>query len=200
MQAPTIRFVRGYYYVSTGVSLARRTDHWRPSFAHLTPVDGLSPQGSIVWLARTRNLRDWECPAGAWNRSHPANILIRPSPRDARVSPLAGFPADFRRQGFTQMHKNDSCWDWSERPTQLARIAPSAERLRVACRCQTPTTMTSAARTTPARTPRRRACISTGARVRRASRRGARPTRPGTAPRGRSTLTAQTLSGSRTRR
>ena len=35
MQAPTIRFVRGYYYVSTGVSLARRTDRWRPSFAHL---------------------------------------------------------------------------------------------------------------------------------------------------------------------
>ena len=62
------------------------------------------------------------------NRSHPANILIRPSPRDARVSPLAGFPADFRRQGFTEMHKNDSCWDWSERPTQLAQIAFPALR------------------------------------------------------------------------
>ena len=95
-------------------------------------MDGLSRQGSIVWLARSRNLRDWECPAGVWNRSHPANILIRPSPRDARVSPLAGFPADFRRQGFTEMHKNDSCWDWSERSTQLAQITPSAERLRVA--------------------------------------------------------------------
>ena len=131
MQAPTIRFVEGYYYVSTGVSPARRNVTDAPP-VRTRPFDGLSLQGSIVWLARTRNLRDWECPAGVWNRSHPANILIRPSPRDARVSPLAGFPADFRRQGFTEMHKNDSCWDWSERSTQLAQITPSAERLRVA--------------------------------------------------------------------
>ena len=47
MQAPTIRFVKGYYYVSTG--------------------------GHNVWIARTKNLREWECPAGVWNRSHPDN-------------------------------------------------------------------------------------------------------------------------------
>eukprot|EP01062_Namystynia_karyoxenos_P003265 TRINITY_DN1115_c0_g1_i1.p2 TRINITY_DN1115_c0_g1~~TRINITY_DN1115_c0_g1_i1.p2 ORF type:complete len:358 (+),score=94.89 TRINITY_DN1115_c0_g1_i1:63-1076(+) len=74
---PSIRFENGYYYVITG--------------------------GHTVYLARSRDLRNWEPPV----------VMVQPSPADAAVAPYVGFPEDASRKDFDPMHANWKDWDWN---------------------------------------------------------------------------------------